>query len=245
MNSGSNPHLVYVPLLPQLLLKWKAPCFHLNVWNFDLFGIFQDLSAAPSQTHLSHTVQWVIGPPDTMSSICNMLYKTGSSLSGISAVLASPIPEQLSFFFFPLFRVTAPLCRRGTPLPPFATRHGGCSLHGILEGVLRLLYKPHSRFLQTVSMERFPRPRHGWGRHNPPEQRLGYCGIKSWSWGWQMVSVPDAVLESCADITTETDDISILGHKGNMATPQPLLYREIFNALGQKQHISSAFQSTI
>lgn len=59
-----------------------------------------------------------------------------------------------------------------------------------------------------------------------------------------MVSVPAAVLESCADITTETNDISILGHKGNMAAPQPLLYRELFNALGQRQ-FSSVFRSTV
>lgn len=104
--------------------------------------------------HLQYALQnWVI----------SLGYLCGAGISYTCAAL----------LFFPLFRVTAPLCRRGTPLPPSATRHGGCSPHGLLEGVLRLLYKPHSCFLQTMSMERFPCPRHGWGRHNAPEQKLG------------------------------------------------------------------------
>jgi len=59
-----------------------------------------------------------------------------------------------------------------------------------------------------------------------------------------MASVPSAVLESCTDITTETADLSVLGRKGNTVTPPPLLYRAIFNTLGQKQHLPSDFQSS-
>lgn len=120
-SSKLQNHLVYVPP-PQLSLKWKALCFHLNIWNFDLFGTYEGLSAVSPQMHLSHTVQWGIGSLDVTFSACSVVYETGHSQESCGAWI-SYIWAALHHF---CSSVIAPLNRRGTLLPPFAIKYEDC-----------------------------------------------------------------------------------------------------------------------
>lgn len=110
---------------PQLPLKWKALCFHLNIWNFDLFDTSEDLSAVSSQTHLSHSVQWGTGSSDVTFSTCSVVYKTGCSQVSCGACISHTwaIQEMAHQRFF---LQSQPLWTEEECCYPFAMKHEDC-----------------------------------------------------------------------------------------------------------------------